>query len=75
MLKAMMDATVDDDVNKERLVTVFKTLEINYSYSDKKISSKGKYVSFTYKIIVVNKIQFDKLYAGLSQVEGLKYAL
>jgi len=75
MLKAVMDATIDDDVNREHLVAVFKNLNMNYLYSGKKISSRGKYVSFTFKITVVNKIQFEKLYAMLRQVEGLKYAL
>ena len=74
-LKAMMDATIDDDVNKARLVDVFQQLEIKYLYSDKKISSKGKYVSFTYKIKVMNKTQFDQLYTLLHRIEGLKYAL
>ena len=74
-LKAMMDATIDDDINRGRLVAVFKNMGINYLYSGKKMSSRGKYVSFTFKITVVNKIQFEKLYAMLRQVEGLKYAL
>jgi putative lipoic acid-binding regulatory protein len=74
-LKAMMDATIEDDVNKARLVDVFHQLDIKYLYSDKKISSKGKYVSFTYKIRVMNKAQFEKLYTMLRGVEGLKYAL
>ncbi len=74
-LKAMMDASIDDSINKARLVAVFRTLELDYLFSDKKMSSKGNYVSFTYKIKVMNKTQFDRLYVMLRQVEGLKYAL
>jgi len=74
-LKAMMDAAIDDDVNRERLVDVFKILKISYAYTSKKISTKGKYVSFTYEITVINKAQFEKLYLLLRKVEGLKFAI
>ncbi len=74
-LKAMMDATINDDENKEGLVEVFKKHGINYSYKDKKISSKGTYASFTYEITIVSKEVMQKLYADLKTVKGLKFAL
>ena len=74
-LKALMDATIEEDTNKERLVHIFKSLAISYVYRDKKISTKGKFVSFTYTITVLDKIQFEELYKMLRKLEGLKFAI
>jgi len=73
--KAMMDATINDDDNKQSLVEVFNRLAIKHFYHDKKISSKGTYVSFTYKITIVSKDKMKQLYAEIKLVKGLKFAL
>lgn len=73
--KAVMDATINDDINKENLVKVFKINDIEYSYHNKKVSGKGNYVSFTYKITIVSKEVMNKFYVDLKSVEGLKFAL
>mgnify|MGYP002639760248 CR=1 FL=1 len=73
--KAVMDATVNDDDNKESLVEVFNKNKVKYLYHDKKISTKGTYVSFTYKVTIVDKKMMESLYADLKGVKGLKFAL
>lgn len=73
--KAVMDATINDDDNKENLVKVFKLNNIEYSYHNKKISGKGNYVSFSYKITIISKEVMTKFYVDLKSVEGLKFAL
>jgi putative lipoic acid-binding regulatory protein len=74
-LKAVMDGTRFDDDNKNDLVTVFKNLNIDYSYLDKKLSTKGTYVSFTYKVTLADQDQMYKMYDGLRAIESLKFAL
>jgi putative lipoic acid-binding regulatory protein len=74
-LKAVMDGARFDDDNKNDLVTVFKDLEIVYAYLDKKLSSKGTYVSFTYQVTLISKDQLYKMYDGLRAIESLKFAL
>jgi putative lipoic acid-binding regulatory protein len=74
-LKAVMVGTENDDDNKEKLVTLFKKLEIPYQYHDKKISSKGSYTSFTYIVTIDNREQMDKLYAELKKIKELKFAV
>jgi putative lipoic acid-binding regulatory protein len=73
--KAVMDATIDDDENKQNLVDVFSLNKIKYAYHSKKISGKGTYVSFTYKITIVSKEVMNKFYVDLKAVKGLKFAL
>ncbi|PLX14171.1 MAG: hypothetical protein C0598_01980 [Marinilabiliales bacterium] len=73
--KAMMDAHIDDDENKQSLAEAFNKFDIKHSYTDKKISSKGTYVSFTYKITIVSKQIMNEFYAHLKTVNGLKFAL
>ena len=73
--KAMMDATINDDDNKQALVDVFDKLGIEHLYHNKKISSKGTYVSLTYKITIVSKQKMQQLYKDLKSVKGLKFAL
>ena len=73
--KAMMDATINDDTNKEKLVEAFDKYAIEYLYEDKKISSKGTYVSFTYKITILNRPLMNDFYAHLKTIDSLKFAL
>ena len=74
-LKAIMDATRFDDDNKQDLTDVFRNLEIPYSYLDKKLSAKGTYVSFTYKVTLFSKEQMYRMYADLRALKSLKFAL
>lgn len=74
-LKAVMLATENDDDNKEKLAKVFTDLDITNKYLDKKVSSKGAYVSFTYEITLESKAQMDKLYEQLKTIKELKFAV
>ena len=74
-MKAVMDGSRFDDDNKEDIVNVFKNLDIVYSFLDKKLSSNGTYVSFTYKVTITSKDQMYKMYAELRAIKSLKFAL
>ncbi len=74
-LKAVMTGTRFDDENKQDIVSVFKKLDIQYTYLDKKVSAKGTYTSFTYKITLADKNQMYKMYEQLRAIENLKFAL
>ena len=74
-LKAVMIGTRFDDENKQDIVSVFKKLDIQYTYLDKKVSAKGTYTSFTYKITLADKNQMYKMYEQLRAIENLKFAL
>lgn len=73
--KALMDATINDDENKKNIIEVFQKNNIKYLYHNMKMSSKGAYVSFTFKITIISKEVMQKFYADLKTVKGLKFAL
>ncbi len=74
-LKAVMDATVSDDENIANLTKVFYDLDIVHAYKNKRLSSKGNYISFTYMVTLTAKKQLDDMYVKLKLVKGLKFAL
>lgn len=74
-LKAVMKGTNNDDENKQKLVGVFVKHGIEYQYSDKKVSSKGSYVSFTYQVTLTNHEQMKLLYDDLKKIKELKFAV
>ena len=74
-LKAVMIGTENDDDNKEKLVEVFKKLNIPYKYLDKRMSTKGAYVSFTYEVTLESKSQMDRFYTQLKTIKELKFAV
>lgn len=74
-LKAVMPGTEFDDDNKQKLVSVFNKNDIKYNYLDKKISSKGTYASFTYRVTLISRVQMDKMYADLKKIKEIKFAL
>lgn len=74
-LKAVMMGTENDDDNKEKLVEVFKKLNIPYKYHDKRASSKGAYVSFTYVVTIKDRTQMNELYNDLKAIKELKFAV
>ena len=74
-LKAVMDATIPDDDHIAALTEVFKLLDISHNYKNKRLSTKGRYVSFTYLVTLVTKQQMENMYEKLKQIKGLKFAL
>lgn len=75
VLKAVMNTTLSDKVNKDNLEEVLKNLKVKSSFIDSKKSSKGTYISYHYNVKLEDKPQLDKLYADLKMVDGLKFAL
>ena len=74
-LKAVLPAQNEDNVNKKKIEDVLVLGKINFSFLDKKVSSKGTYASFTYEVTLENKLQMDALYNELKKIEDLKFAV
>ena len=74
-LKAVLNASVSDNDNRDNLTKVFDKLNISNSFIGNKKSSKGTYVSYNYKVTFQNKPQMDNLYSELKDVPGLKFAI
>ena len=74
-LKAVMIGTENDDDNKQKLVTIFLKRNIEYRYLNKKVSSKGSYVSLSYQVTLTSREQMNMLYADLKKIKELKFAV
>lgn len=74
-LKAVMIGTEDEDGNTKKLVNVFTSLHIEHKYLDKKVSSKGSYISYTYEVSIDSREQMNTLYAELKKIKELKFAV
>ncbi len=74
-LKAVMIVADDEDGNTKKLVNVFTNLHIEHKYLNKKISSKGSYISYTYEVSIDSREQMNLLYAELKKIKELKFAV
>lgn len=74
-LKAVLEASPDEKTDRQNLESVFGSLDIPYSFHDRRPSSKGNYISYTYLVTLNSKVQLEKLYEKLKNVKGLKFAL
>ena len=74
-LKAVMVGNRLDEDNKKDIVGVLTKLAITHSYINKKESSKGAYISFTYKVTLISNEQMYAMYEQLRSIENLKFAL
>ncbi len=70
-----MIGTEDEDGNTKKLVKVFTNLQIEHKYLDKKVSSKGSYISYTYEVSIDSREQMNTLYAELKKIKELKFAV
>lgn len=74
-LKAVMGGTATDEEHKKRIIAVFDQFKVKNSFQNKKESSKGTYVSYTFEVVLESKVQMEAVYAALKNVDGLKFAL
>ncbi len=74
-LKAVMTVALNDAENKQKLIDIFKKLDIGYLYQSKNKSNKGAYVSFTYEVTLNDRQTMNRLYVLLKEIENLKFAL
>jgi putative lipoic acid-binding regulatory protein len=74
-LKAVLEASLGEEQDKKNLESVFISQKVPYSFIEQKPSSKGNYISYTYKVTLHNEQQLDALYNELKGVTGLKFAL
>ncbi len=74
-LKAVLEASLGEETDKQKLESVFDSLQIAFAFHDHRPSSKGNYISYTYQVTLHNRPQMLELYEKLKDVEGLKFAL
>ena len=74
-IKIIMDATNSDENNRNEIKKVFEKLEIPNRDWSTRLSSSGRYISFTIQIHVKDQKLFDRLYNQLNFLDNLKWAV
>lgn len=74
-LKAVLENALGEEQDKKNLETVFVLQNVPYSFMEQRPSTKGNYISYTYKVTLQNERQLQALYDELKGVTGLKFAL
>ena len=74
-LKAVLEASLGEEQDKKNLEVVFESQKVPYSFIEQRPSTKGNYISYTYKVTLQNEPQLQALYNELKGVTGLKFAL
>ncbi len=74
-LKAVLEASLGEETDRQNLEAIFESVHVPYTFHGIKSSTKGNYISYTYKVTLQNKSQMLELYDKLKSVEGLKFAL
>ena len=74
-LKVIMDATIPDKVNTDNIESVLKELDIPFKWLRNRLSSKGRYMSFTYKVTIGEYTVLEGLYQRLKTLPGIKFAV
>lgn len=74
-LKAVLEASLGEEQDRQNLEIVFDSLQVAYTFHDRRSSSKGNYISYTYQVTLHNRPQMLELYEKLKDVEGMKFAL
>jgi len=70
-LKVIMDSGENEDV----ILNIFLRLKISGVSKGSRLSSKGKYVSFTFNITLENREKMDALYSELKKEPGVRFAV
>jgi putative lipoic acid-binding regulatory protein len=74
-IKIILDATITEQESKAEILAVFENLDIPHFDWKTKLSSGGKYISFTIEIKIKDQPSFDSLYKQLNNIDGIKWAV
>jgi putative lipoic acid-binding regulatory protein len=74
-LKIIMDATIPDDVNKKNIHDLLEGLKIPHDSLRHRLSEKGRYMSFTYRVTISKYSVLKDLYEKLKALPGIKFAV
>ena len=74
-LKIIMDATIPEEQNIKNIEEVLDDLEIPKKSMGKRLSSSGRYMSFTYEVMIREHPILKALYKNLKSLPGIKFAV
>lgn len=74
-LKIVLEANTPRDDQQSNINQLLDDLQLENSYINHKMSTKGTYCSFTYQVTVPSRDQLLHMYSELKQLQGFKFAL
>ena len=74
-MKAIVDAKVSVADNENSLKAVLQELDISSEEWRHRFSKENKYISFTFTVTVVDKPQFERMFAKLREIPSVKMLL
>ena len=74
-LKVIMQATIPEEENRRNIESVLEGLEIPHQGLRRRLSMKGRYMSFTYRVTITRHPVLKKLYDDLKSIPGIKFAV
>jgi putative lipoic acid-binding regulatory protein len=74
-LKIIMDATIPEKVNLQNIDDLLNDMKISMKRLRQRLSNKGRYMSYTYKVTIVDHATLRDLYKKLKVLPGIKTAI
>ncbi len=75
VMKAITFSNFTEEEHKDAINGVLDTLILKASDWKKKNSNAGKYVSYSFSVEILNKIQLERMYTMLNDLEVVKMLL
>ena len=75
VMKAITFSTFTEEEHKAAIIGVLDELILEASDWKKKNSKAGKYVSYSFNVEILDKIQLEKMYTMLNDLEVIKMLL
>jgi putative lipoic acid-binding regulatory protein len=74
-LKVIMDATIPDKVNTTNIEGLLNKMNIPKKGLRNRLSEKGRYMSYTYEVTIIDHATLKELYKELKTLPGIKMAI
>lgn len=74
-IKIIIDADIAIENSKRNIGEALDKCNTPFNFVNIRTSAKGRYFSYTYNVILENKLQMDNVYNELNHIPGLKFAL
>jgi len=73
--KIIVSNSIDEEKTMEGINDIFNKVMVPNSLTGKRESGKGKYTSFTYTVLLLDRDQMNELYSEIKTLEGFVMAI
>lgn len=73
--KIIVSNSTAEDKTMENINEIFNKVMVPNIFADKRQSGKGKYISLTYTIMLLDRSQMNELYSEIKTLDGFVMAI